>query len=80
MYFSKNLIIFNFCGYKKDKSTTFSPPLFCCCIGDPRSGILDPGWKKVTILDKHPGTANTEIRPRFLSWVLAPTLNLQPSI
>jgi hypothetical protein len=28
------------------------PPLFCCCCL-----ILDPGWIKVRIRDKHPGSA-----------------------
>jgi hypothetical protein len=53
-----NLKIFVICGYYKDKSTTFPPPLLCCGIGDLRSGIRDPGWiKLVMIRDKHSRSA-----------------------
>jgi hypothetical protein len=39
----------------------FSPlsflPVFGSGIRDPRSGIRDPGWVKIRIRDKHPGSA-----------------------
>ncbi len=37
----------------------FFTPVFCCCfwIRDPGSEIRDPGWVKIRIRDKHPGSA-----------------------
>jgi hypothetical protein len=39
----------------------FSPLSFVAVFGseirDPRSGIRDPGWVKIRIRDKHPGSA-----------------------
>ncbi len=48
-----------FVATKKDLTIIFFTPLFCCCIWilDPRSGIRDPGWIKIRIRDKHPGSA-----------------------
>jgi hypothetical protein len=65
----KNKIIFNFVKFvatKQGMTKYFFTPLFCCCfwirdprseIQDPRSGIRDPGWVKIRIRDKHPGSA-----------------------
>ncbi len=59
-HFKKNNFKFcEICGYKKwyDNKFFFSP-LFCCCfcVLDPRSRIRDPGWVKIRIRDKHPGS------------------------
>jgi hypothetical protein len=45
-------------------TTNFFTLLFCCCfwIRDPRSGIRDPGWVKIRIRDKHPGSATTKYK------------------
>jgi hypothetical protein len=41
----------------------FFTSLFSTCfwIRDPRSGIRDPGWVKIRIRDKHPGSATLPI-------------------
>jgi hypothetical protein len=42
-----------FVATKKDMTTNFFfTPLFCCCFW-----IRDPGWVKIRIRDKHPGSA-----------------------
>jgi hypothetical protein len=57
-----NLQFCEICGYKKryDKNF-FSPlsfvPVFGSGIRDPGSEIRDPGWVKIRIRDKHPGSA-----------------------
>ncbi len=38
--------------HKKLWQQIFFYPLFCCCFW-----ILDPGWVKIRIRDKHPGSA-----------------------
>jgi hypothetical protein len=61
----KNKIILNFVKFVTTKNgmrTKFLTPLsfvadFGSGIWDPRSGIRDPGWKKIRIRDKHPGSA-----------------------
>ncbi len=41
------------CGYiKRLWQKFFFTPFFCCCFW-----IRDPGWVKIRILDKHPGSA-----------------------
>jgi hypothetical protein len=47
--------------YEKKKIFT---PVFNCCfwIRDLRSGIRDPGWVKIRIRDKHPGSATLVAR------------------
>ncbi len=56
-----NKIIYNFVKFVATKTgmTTnfFFTPLFCCCFFDPGSEIRDPGWVKIRIRDKHPGSA-----------------------
>jgi hypothetical protein len=51
----------------------FSPLSFLIVFGsgirDPRSGIRDPGWVKIRIRDKHPGSA-----------ILVPTVNKKRSL
>jgi hypothetical protein len=43
------------CGYKKGVTEIFFSPLsFVVVFG---SGIRDPGWVKIRIRDKHPGSA-----------------------
>ncbi len=52
----KTKIIYNFvkfCGYiKRFDIKFFFTSLFCCCFW-----IRDPGWVKIRIRDKHPGSA-----------------------
>jgi hypothetical protein len=52
----KNKTIFNFVKFVATKKGMTTTPLFCCCfwIRDP---IQDPGWVKIRIRDKHPGSA-----------------------
>jgi hypothetical protein len=50
------------CGYiKRYDKNFFSPlsfvPVFGSGIRDPGSEIRDPGWVKIRIRDKHPGSA-----------------------
>ena len=65
-------IIYNFCeicDYKKrfDKKLFFTPPFSGgFLIRDPGSEIRDPGWVKIRIRDKHPGSA-TLLKTLFLS-------------
>ncbi len=54
-------------------TTHFFTPLFCCCfwIRDPRSE--EPGWVKIRIRDKHPGSATLLVHiESFFSLRLAP--------
>ncbi len=54
---SKHKIIINFVKFvatKKITTTNFSPLSFVALFG---SGIRDPGWIKIRIRDKHPGSA-----------------------
>ncbi len=67
----KNRIISNFAKFmatKKGVTTIFYHLLFCCCfwIRDPRSGTPDPGWVKIRIGDKHPGSAALLLGPVIL--------------
>jgi hypothetical protein len=52
----------------------FFAPLFCCCfwIRDPRSGFREPGWVKVRILDKHPGSATLVVNPLRKKFIRIP--------
>jgi hypothetical protein len=55
----KHKIIFNFVKFvttKKYDKIFFHPSLFLLCL-DPGSEIWDPGWVKIRIRDKHPGSA-----------------------
>jgi hypothetical protein len=66
----KSKIIFNFVKFmapKKGMTTQFFSPLsfvavFASGIRDPRSEIRDPGWVKIWIRDKHPGSATLVVR------------------
>jgi hypothetical protein len=56
----KNKIIFNlvkFVATKKGLTTNFFLPSLLLLFLDPGSGIRDPGWIKIRIRDKHPGSA-----------------------
>jgi hypothetical protein len=56
----KNKITSNFVKYvttKKGMTKTFLNPSLLLLFLDPESGIRDPGWVKIRIQDKHPGSA-----------------------
>jgi hypothetical protein len=50
---------------QKVSNSKFFTPLCCCCFWfrDPRSGFRDPGWVKIRIRDKHPGSATLVVNP-----------------
>ncbi len=54
------------CGYRKMKCTTnfFSSLFFVAVFG---SGIRDPGWIKISIRDKHPGSAT--LHDTYFFWL-----------
>jgi len=54
-----------FLATKKDMTTHFFTPLFCCClwIRDQGSGIRHPGWVKIRIRDKHHGSRKSSSTP-----------------
>jgi hypothetical protein len=55
-----NKIIFNFVKFvatKNSMTTHFFHPSLLLLFLDPGSEIRDPGWVKIRIRDKHPGTA-----------------------
>ncbi len=69
------------CGNKKMFDKIFCSPLsFVAVFG---SGIRDPGWVKIRIQDKHPGSATLlftvciPIGVHIQSWIQIPTLNLR---
>jgi len=49
---------------KRYDNKFFFTNVFLCCfwIQDPKSEIRDPGWVKIRIRDKHPGSATLQIR------------------
>jgi hypothetical protein len=52
--------MFNFVKFlvtKKGMRTDFFHPSLLMLILDPGSKIRDPGWVKIRIRDKHPGSA-----------------------
>ncbi len=57
---SRNKIIYDFVKFvaiKKGLTRNFFSPLSLVTVLDPGSGIRDPGWVKIRIRDKHPGSA-----------------------
>ena len=61
----KNKIILNFCdicGYNKRYDNKFFSPLSLDAVFG--SGIRDPGWVKIRIRDKHPGSATLIVRSK----------------
>jgi hypothetical protein len=64
----KNKIIFNFVKFvtsKKFDNKFFSPLSFV-------DVFLDPGWVKIRIRDKHPGSATLEKGLTFFLWKSSP--------
>jgi hypothetical protein len=56
----KTEIIYNFVKFVatyQGMTTNFFYPSLLLMFLDPRSGIQDPGWVKIGIRDKHPGSA-----------------------
>jgi hypothetical protein len=58
---SNNFQFCELCGYKKGMTNIFSPVIFVAVLGsgirDPGFETRDPGWVKIRIRDKHPGSA-----------------------
>ncbi len=66
----KTKIIYNFVKFVatwKGMTTNFFHPSLLLLFLDPRSGIRDPGWVKIRIRDKHPGSATLGRGVRFNS-------------
>ncbi len=55
-----------------DLTVLFSPLSFIAVFGygirDPGSEIWDPGWVKIRIRDKHPGSATLVTDDQFFAW------------
>jgi hypothetical protein len=51
---------------QKSMKTNLFLPLSFVAVLDPGSEIRDPGWVKIWIRDKHPGSATLVIKKNFL--------------